>query len=202
MGTAARFLSQGLEPHHACRTAADARADARTGAADRRAAARDRRETRRSAARLGKLNRRQQKTPGAGAPGVCNCAAWRQCRAGRARGAQPFGSNGEVTLSAFVSEAESPFGLVTTMRGAPAGSGGSVSVIVCASTTTDPLAIAPSNVTTAPVTKPEPLMVVCPPPSVVAQIGATRMTARPGATIFNDGPTAAVFPAALMTLTG
>src|SRR3954471_20990718 len=57
MGTAARFLSQGLEPHHACRTAADARADARTGAADRRAAARDRRETRRSAARLGKLNR-------------------------------------------------------------------------------------------------------------------------------------------------
>jgi len=63
-------------------------------------------------------------------------------------------------LNAFVSDAESPFGFVTTMRGLPAGSGGSVSVIVCASTTTDPAAIDPSNVTTAPVTKPEPLMVI------------------------------------------
>src|SRR5256885_1779072 len=44
-----------------------------------------------------------------------------QWRAGRGRGEQPFGSNGEVTLNAFVSEAESPFGFVTTIRGIPAG---------------------------------------------------------------------------------
>src|SRR5206468_5541154 len=68
------------------------------------------------------------------------------------------------------------FAFVTTMRGVPAGSRGRVNVIVCASTTIGAAAIAPSNVTTAPAAKPEPLIVSGVPPSVVAQIGATRVT--------------------------
>src|SRR5438270_10535470 len=104
-----------------------------------------------------------------------------QCRVGRERVVQPVGSNGDMMLNAFVNDAESPFGFVTTTRGVPAGSGGSVSVIVCASTTTAPAAVVPSNVTVAPVTNPVPVMVMSPCPSVVEQTGAARVTDRPAA---------------------
>src|SRR3954469_1642073 len=132
-------------------------------------------------------------------PDACAPGGSFQWRAGRGRGEQPFGSNGDVTLNAFVSEAASPFRFVTTIRGVPTGRDGSVSVIVCASMTAAP-AVVPSSVTTAPVANPDPVIVISLCPSVVAHAGETLATVRPEARTVSGGPITATCDEAFRTL--